>query len=68
MDTFPIPCYPSDLEYILGKNSSYRDSWTISDWLNSIDIDKEIQNDTREYIYLWSKERFQEYLNDHREE
>ncbi|TVX97336.1 hypothetical protein [Cohnella terricola] len=63
MDTFPIPCYPSDLEYVFGKNRSYRDVCTIAEWINSIDIDKEISNETREYEYLWSEERFQEYID-----
>lgn len=63
-DTFPIPCYPSDLEYVFGENRSNRDSRAIAEWLNSIDVDKEIRNDTREYEYLWSEERFQAYLDE----
>ncbi len=62
VDTFPIRCFPSDIECVITDNMSYRDRCTIVDWLNSIDLDKEISNDIREYRYYWTKDRFEEYL------
>ncbi|MCT4593326.1 MAG: hypothetical protein N4A57_03505 [Anaeromicrobium sp.] len=59
MDTFPIRCFPSDIEAVI---DCIRDRYTITDWLNSIDIDKEIQNDKREYHFYWTRDQYEEYL------
>lgn len=63
IDTFPIKCYPSDLESVITDNMSIRDRYSITDWLNSIDIDEEIRNDTREYHFYWTHEQYKEYLD-----
>jgi hypothetical protein len=62
-DTFPRKCYPSDLDEVFPKNRrSIRDHHTITDWLNSINLEEEIRNDKREYYFYWSQEEFEEYL------
>lgn len=60
IDTFPLKCFPSDLENVI--KFSNRDRYTITDWINSIDIDEELKKDTREYRFHWTKEEFNEYL------
>lgn len=58
-DTFPGKCYPSDLEIVI-KNQ--RDRYTITDWLNSINVNKELENSNREYEFLWNEKQFNNYL------
>lgn len=59
-DTFPLKCYPSDLENVI--KDSYRDRCIITDWINSIDIEEELKKDTREYEFYWTREQFNEFL------
>lgn len=59
-DTFPIRCFPSDIETVI---PNIRDRCIITDWLNSIDLEEEIFDDKREYYYSWTKKEFDEYCS-----
>lgn len=67
-ETIPKRCFPTDIENVITDNMSYRDRYTISDWLNSINIEEEIQNDQVEYEFLWSSDQYKKYLDSIHEE
>ncbi|SFH10519.1 Restriction endonuclease [Desulfotomaculum arcticum] len=65
-ETFPQPCFPSDLVRAISNNV---DRYIICEWLNSIDsIDKFINSSDEEYAYLISDKQIKEYLSSYNEE
>lgn len=57
-DTFPIKCYPSDLESVI---EATLDRYLITRWLNSIDIMKVINGEETDYIFEDSEQWYNEY-------
>lgn len=63
-DTFPIKCYPSDLEAVI---EAPLDQSLVARWLNSIDIIKVINGKETDYKFEDSEQWYEEYcrmLND----
>lgn len=60
-DTFPIPCYSSDLEHVF---RSTRDRHIISKWLSSIDMDMLLQEEEINYAQSISFNEFMQFLSD----
>ena len=66
METFPIPCYPSDLEQCF---SNKFDRFRISNWINSIkDIDDFIYNNESSIQSYISKQKYNEYIDENNNE
>lgn len=66
METFPIPCFPSDLEQcFLGRFDRFR----ICNWINSIkNIDDFIYSKKSSYHSYISKKKYIRYINEIKEE
>lgn len=66
METFPTPCFPSDLEHCF---TNKLDRFRISNWINSIeDIDDFIYNDESSIQSYISTQKYNEYLDEIRKE
>jgi hypothetical protein len=65
METFPIPCFPSDLEQCFSNNF---DRFRISSWINSIkDINDFIYSNESSIQSYISKEKYKEFLDGNNE-
>ena len=66
METFPLPCFPSDLEMCF---SNRLDRFRITKWINSINnIEKFIyESDDTHHFYL-NKKEYEKYLNELRDD
>jgi len=66
METFPIPCFPSDLEQCF---SNKFDRFRISNWINSIkDINDFIYSNESSIQSYISKQKYKEFMDDNIEE
>lgn len=66
METFPIPCYPTDLEAAFSNN---RDRYIITKILNSIpDMEKFLESDEKTIDYVLDRRELDEFLSIYSEE
>lgn len=59
-DTFPIPCYPSDLENVFESNYS---QLIISNWINGINIEQLIYDSCLDYDGFISPKEYKKFLD-----
>ncbi|EMJ6444710.1 hypothetical protein AADZ13_004992 [Bacillus cereus] len=65
-ETFPIPCFPTDLEEAFRFR---RDRYIITKFINSIDdIDRFIKSEESDYDLLLTDEEYEEFLEMYRED